>query len=211
MLTRLATFLVPLLAAGAPVPPAPPAPPLVDHELKTDADVRVYFIGEGAGYANSLGFTTDGSGSRIGRTITAPAPDDPQRAFLGISTDTATRALFPLRVTLGGVGGPSAGTMLALGIIDKLTPGQLNGGRFVAGTGTIDPQGNVGAIGGIEQKMVGARDSGATLFLAPASNCDDVSSGGVPSGLTVARVSTLSEAVTAIEAYVAGRSVVGCR
>lgn len=141
---------------------------------------------------------------------TGKAPDDPNRAFLGIGVGTTYKAPFPISVQLGGVGGPSAGTMLSLGIVDKLTPGELNGGKFVAGTGTITPDGQVGPIGGIAQKMVGARRAGATLFLAPASNCDDVLAGGVPDGLTVAKVATLAEAVTAIEGYVAGRPVTGC-
>ena len=144
-------------------------------------------------------------------TVTAgTAPDDPSRAFLGIGVGTTYKAPFPISVELGGVGGPSAGTMLSLGIIDKLTPGELNGGKFVAGTGTITPDGTVGTIGGIEQKLVGARRAGATLFLAPAGNCADVVAGGVPDGLTVAKVSTLTDAVNAIEAYVAGSPVTGC-
>ena len=141
---------------------------------------------------------------------TGALPKDPARAYLGITVGTTFRGTFPISVTLGGVGGPSAGTMLSLGIIDKLTPGELTGGRFIAGTGTITPDGTVGPIGGIAQKMVGARSSGATLFLAPDSNCADVRAASVPGGLTVARVSTLADAVTAVEDYVAGKPVVGC-
>jgi Lon-like protease len=144
------------------------------------------------------------------RVTTVANPDDASRAFLGIEVGEVQRPRFHIDITLGGVGGPSAGMMLSLGIIDKLTPGQLNGGRFVAGTGTITPDGKVGAIGGIEQKMVGARNSGATLFLAPESNCGDVLDNGIPSGLTVARVSTLDEAVHAVEDYAAGKPVVPC-
>ena len=142
--------------------------------------------------------------------VTTTNPHDPARAFMGISVGEDYKAPFHLEFTLGGVGGPSAGTMLSLGIIDKLTPGELNGGKFVAGTGTITPDGIVGAIGGIEQKMTGARRAGATLFLAPADNCADVLRGGVPDGLTVARISTLAEAVSAVEAYVAGKPVTPC-
>lgn len=137
-------------------------------------------------------------------------PQTASKAFLGISVGTTYRATFPLTITVGGVGGPSAGTMLALGIVDKLTPGELNGGKFVAGTGTIDPDGNVGPIGGIAQKMVGARGNGAVLFLAPASNCADVQQAAVPDGLTVAKIATLADAVKAVEDYVAGKPVTGC-
>jgi PDZ domain-containing protein len=107
---------------------------------------------------------------------------------------------FPVKIKLelADVGGPSGGMMFALGIIDRLTPGQLTGGKHIAGTGTIDPAGNVGAIGGIRHKLFGAADAGATIFLAPESNCDEVV-GHVPNGLTVVKVKTLSEAKSALE------------
>jgi PDZ domain-containing protein len=107
---------------------------------------------------------------------------------------------FPVKIKLelADVGGPSGGMMFALGIIDRLTPGQLTGGKHIAGTGTIDPAGNVGPIGGIRHKLFGAADAGATIFLAPESNCDEVV-GHVPSGLTVVKVKTLSEAKSALE------------
>jgi PDZ domain-containing protein len=107
---------------------------------------------------------------------------------------------FPVKVKLelADVGGPSGGMMFALGIIDRLTPGQLTGGQHIAGTGTIDPAGNVGPIGGIRHKLYGAANAGATIFLAPESNCDEVI-GHVPSGLSVVKVKTLSDAKTALE------------
>ncbi len=151
-----------------------------------------------------------GGAESIQSIVTAVSPQDPARAFLGISVGQALRAPFHLTVTLEGVGGPSAGTMFSLGIIDKLTPGELTGGKYVAGTGTITPDGTVGGIGGIEQKMLGARVAGATLFLAPAENCADVLDADIPDGLTVARISTLAEAVAAVEAYAAGKAVTPC-
>lgn len=106
---------------------------------------------------------------------------------------------FPVsvKVTLADVGGPSAGTMFALSVYDELTPGALTGGQSIAGTGTIDTKGTVGAIGGIRQKMIGARTSGARYFLAPAANCDEVT-GHIPAGLSVVKVSTFDEALTAV-------------
>jgi Lon-like protease len=108
---------------------------------------------------------------------------------------------FPIDVELqlDNVGGPSAGMMFALGIIDKLTPGPMTGGEIIAGTGTIDSAGRVGAIGGIRQKLNGADEAGASWFLAPASNCDEVS-GHVPDGMRVFAVETLDEARTVVEA-----------
>ena len=115
---------------------------------------------------------------------------------------------FPIDVTiqLDNVGGPSAGMMFALGIIDTLTPGELNGGEDVAGTGTIEANGTVGPIGGIRQKLYGARDAGADYFLAPESNCEDVV-GHVPDGLTVVSTSTLEESVHALEVIADGGDV----
>ncbi len=119
--------------------------------------------------------------------------------------------IFPFRVNIkvGDIGGPSAGMMFALGIVDKLTPANLTGGKFVAGTGEISANGAVSPIGGIQQKMAGARAAGATWFLTPASNCADTS-GAVPAGLHLAKVSTLRQALNDLAAIKAGRSVPGC-
>jgi Lon-like protease len=108
---------------------------------------------------------------------------------------------FPIDVTiqLNNVGGPSAGMMFALGIIDTLTPGSLNGGQKVAGTGTITADGTVGPIGGIRQKMYGAVGAGATWFLAPADNCAEVV-GHVPSGLRVFSVAKLEDSLNVLAA-----------
>lgn len=110
---------------------------------------------------------------------------------------------FDVRIQLENVGGPSAGMMFALGIIDKLTPGELTGGQTVAGTGTITGGGEVGPIGGIRQKMWGAVRAGADWFLAPQSNCDEVV-GSIPDGLSVFAVGTLDDATTALEAIASG-------
>ena len=92
--------------------------------------------------------------------------------------------------------------MLALGIYDKLTEGALTGGEVVAGTGTIPADGTVGPIGGIRQKMYGALDAGATAFLAPASNCDEVV-GHIPAGLSVYAIGTLDDALEVVETVAA--------
>jgi PDZ domain-containing protein len=103
---------------------------------------------------------------------------------------------FPIEVdiALEDVGGPSAGLMFALGIVDKLTQENLTAGRVVAGTGTVNAGGFVGSIGGIRHKMFGALDDGASVFLAPLGNCGDVV-GHIPQGLAVYPVATVDEAV----------------
>jgi len=100
---------------------------------------------------------------------------------------------FPVTISLKDTGGPSGGLIFALGVIEKLTPEDLLKGRVVAGTGTITPAGNIGAIGGIDDKIIAAKKAGATLFLAPADNCADVTH--IPSGITIYSVKTLEEAV----------------
>jgi PDZ domain-containing protein len=91
-----------------------------------------------------------------------------KRYLIGI----ATVANFPFDVSIssGDIGGPSAGTMWALGLYDLLTPGDLTGGRTIAGTGTIDGDGNVGEIGGVEEKVAAAKKAGADVFLVPDGN-----------------------------------------
>ncbi len=114
---------------------------------------------------------------------------------------------YPFEVTIdaGDVGGPSAGTMFALAVRDILTPGAMTGGKKIAGTGTIDDAGEVGPIGGIRQKIVGAKEAGATYFLAPADNCRDLA-GEQIEGITVVRIATFDDAVHAVDEIAAGGS-----
>jgi len=132
-------------------------------------------------------------------TITTARSDDSgkDRAIVGISAGTDHTLPFTIDIKLADVGGPSAGLMFALGIVDKLTPGSLTGGKFVAGTGTIDDEGRVGPIGGIEMKTVGARAKGARYFLTPKDNCA-AAARDVPEGLTLVRVDTMDDAVSAL-------------
>ncbi len=116
---------------------------------------------------------------------------------------------FNVKISIGNIGGPSAGMMFALAIIDKLTPANLTGGKFIAGTGEIEVDGAVDPIGGIQQKMAAARAAGATVFLTPASNCADTS-GAVPAGLRLVKVSTLGGAISALQALKQGKPVPGC-
>ncbi|MFE1425993.1 PDZ domain-containing protein [Streptomyces fungicidicus] len=133
-------------------------------------------------------------------TISTTASDDggEERAIVGISAGTDHTFPFTIDIKLADVGGPSAGLMFALGIYDKLTPGSLTGGKFVAGTGTIDDDGKVGPIGGIEMKTVGARSKGARYFLTPADNCASAAK-DTPEGLTLVKVGTIHDALGALE------------
>jgi PDZ domain-containing protein len=94
------------------------------------------------------------------------------------------------------IGGPSAGLVFALAIYDRLTPGELFAGKHVGGTGTINPTGIVGGIGGIQEKIAGAEKAGATTFLVPAPNCGDLA--GVHTSMRLVRVATLTDAIRSV-------------
>lgn len=120
------------------------------------------------------------------------------RAIVGIQAGTDHTFPFTIDIKLADVGGPSAGLMFALGIVDKLTPNDLTDGNFVAGTGTIDENGKVGPIGGIGMKTVGARAKGAEYFMTPKDNCATAAK-DVPDGLTLIKVDTIDDAVDALD------------
>lgn len=136
-------------------------------------------------------------------TFSLPLAESDGTKLLGIVGQTTYIFPFVVTITLNDVGGPSAGMMFALGIIDKLTPGSLTGGHKIAGTGTITATGTVGPIGGIRQKMYTAVQADASYFLAPTDDCDEVVD-HVPGGLRVFSVSTLDEALTALNAIATG-------
>jgi PDZ domain-containing protein len=138
-----------------------------------------------------------------------PAPSGSKGARLGVTVSTTCLAPFTVKINLERVGGPSAGLMFALAILDKAGRQNLTGGRFIAGTGEISTDGKVGPIGGIQLKMIAAKRKGATVFLAPAGNCGDVRK-ATPSGLKVIKVSTLHGAVQDLLALQRGASVPSC-
>lgn len=133
------------------------------------------------------------------RTVTVTPAENEGTPRIGIAVGGSFEFPIDVSIQLDNVGGPSAGQMFALGIYDKLTEGSLTGGVHVAGTGTIDAEGDIGAIGGIRQKMYGAQRAGATFFLAPVENCAEVV-GNIPDGLQVVTVDTLDDSLAALEA-----------
>lgn len=164
----------------------------------TSGDQLRAIVQEGQGQPIELTVDRDGEEVTVSVTPTPTEVDGTTVWRLGIQL--LSDFDFPIDVTiqLNNVGGPSAGMMFALGIIDTLTPGELNGGENVAGTGTITADGKVGPIGGIRQKMWGAVGAGADWFLAPAANCDEVV-GHIPNGLRVFAVADLDDALTVLE------------
>ena len=155
-----------------------------------------------------VGYVRNGTAGSV-RIGTTAAPDGTHRPLIGIQAQTTVHYPVTVDIRLRDVGGPSAGLMFALGIIDKLQPGSLTGGRVIAGTGEIDTSGNVGIIGGIAQKMRGARAEGATVFLVPSGNCQEAR-GNRPSGLRLVKVSTLRGALAALTLLRDGGSPPSC-
>ncbi|MBA3308703.1 MAG: PDZ domain-containing protein [Nocardioidaceae bacterium] len=136
---------------------------------------------------------------------TEPSPEDESASRVGIFLADVFDPPFKVDIELGqSIGGPSAGLMFSLAIYDLLTPGKLTGGRYVAGTGTIDASGVVGPIGGIEQKIVGAHANGATVFLVPAADCPDAAESDLADDIDLIEVTTIDDAVTALEGLASG-------
>jgi len=129
--------------------------------------------------------------------------------FAGVSVMDAPWAPFVVDFNLANVGGPSAGLMFSLAVVDKLTTGNLAGTKFVAGTGTIKVDGSVGRIGGILHKMSAARAAGATVFLVPAGNCIEATSGKL-AGLQLVKVDNLGGAVNALHAVASSGQPPSC-
>jgi Lon-like protease len=158
-----------------------------------------------AGSVLSVGYRR---GDGTGRAAISTAADN-GTPRLGVEIKQEQPHPFDVKIDLGEIGGPSAGLMFALGIIDKLRPADLTGGRIIAGTGTIDDEGNVGPIGGIPQKLVGAKDAGAQLFLVPIGNCAEAVRNAVP-GLPMAEVATVDDALTALQTFNSGGTPKPC-
>ena len=136
-------------------------------------------------------------------TITLGKGEDRDYGYLGIAVRDAPWAPFTIDFNLANIGGPSAGLMFSLAVIDKLTTGDVNGGKFVAGTGSISPDGKVGPIGGIIHKMSTAQDAGATVFLVPADNCDEARTAAGDT-MDLLKVETLTQAVDSLKALSSG-------
>ena len=146
----------------------------------------------------TIGYVRDGEKKSVD-IVTRPDAINKELPRIGV----ALRSTFDFPVTITNnvgerVGGPSAGAMFALAIYDRLTPGSLTGGREVAGTGEITPDGKIGPIGGIRQKIAGAADDGAKVFLVPAANCAEASDGD-DHGMRLVKVSKLDDAIDSLK------------
>jgi PDZ domain-containing protein len=168
----------------------------LDGEAITDLE-QLKMIVTGWDESEPIEVVVERSGNQV-TEIVSPIKDSEGDFRMGIVIGYKYEFPIEVNLELGDVGGPSGGLMFALGIIDRLTTEDLTGGLHIAGTGTINQAGEVGPIGGVVQKLYGASRSGATVFLAPAGNCEEIV-GNVPAGLRVVKIGTLQDAITALE------------
>ncbi len=178
----------------------------VDGAAVGNADEAVAAIGQlapGDVVTLTIG---EGEGAAEVDVELAPNPEDEARPYVGVLLRDYQVLPYDIDIEAGAIGGPSAGLLFSLGIVDRLSEEDLTGGAIVAGTGTIDTQGQVGPIGGIVQKVAGAvdRDEPATVFLVPDGNWDAAVTATPADDVTLVRVATLDQAVTALEALAAG-------
>lgn len=186
------------------------------NQVQTKTSKEVAQLVRSNPIGSQITFLVDRSGSKLEIKVTSAARvDDPTTAedesgiaYVGIGLDMQYVGQFNVDFAETNIGGPSAGMMFSIAIVDLLTPGALTQGESIAGTGTVDGNGNVGPIGGISRKLIGARDAGATLFIAPKSNCSEIIN--IPEGLTVVAVETLDQAIKAIDDFNSGAPLVGC-
>jgi PDZ domain-containing protein len=141
--------------------------------------------------------------------ITLGHNDDRDYGYLGVAVQDAPWAPFNVDFNLANIGGPSAGLMFSLAVVDKLTTGDLNGSKFIAGTGTIGPDGTVGPIGGITHKMSSAQEAGATVFLVPAENCDEART-ATGNTMELVKAENLTQTVEALQAMTSGKEPPRC-
>ncbi|MGY2085018.1 YlbL family protein [Blastococcus sp. SYSU DS0539] len=180
----------------------------VDGQPVPDSDVLADVL-TGIPPGTTVPVTYTRLGERGTTTVTTGAAEGRAGSLLGISVLDQPSAPFDVDIQVADVGGPSAGLMLTLGILDLVGEEDLTGGAVIAGTGTIDLEGNVGPIGGIPLKIVSARDIGAEVFLVPAGNCAEAVA-APDAGVPLARVATLDDALEALADVRAGRTPESC-
>jgi Lon-like protease len=165
--------------------------------VRTPSQVQDAVTASGPGKPMDLRIEREG----VKRTVTLTPEESDGEARVGIELLPSYR--FPFQVSVGindQIGGPSAGLMFSLGIYDTLTPGSLTDGEVIAGTGTIAPSGKVGPIGGIQQKIAAARETGARLFLVPAANCGEALS-ATNGDMRLVRAATMHDVVDSLETW----------
>jgi PDZ domain-containing protein len=171
-------------------------------ELPTD--IGAVLVDKDPGDIVSVSLLRDGV-ARVVEVELVAREDDPTTSIIGISAAALNPTFeypFPVEIDAGLIGGPSAGMMYTLAVMEVLGPNDLARGRIVAGTGTIDSDGNIGAIGGIRQKVVAAEAAGAEVMLVPSSNYEEALT-APRRDLELIPVATLDDALAALEGLAA--------
>lgn len=206
-----------VLIVGAVAPDGPAAGLLADGDrlvsvagvpVDTVSGVRDTVSSRAPGEVIDVVVEKDGVQRTASVTLGA-RPDDESRGYLGVTPAQEPDVPFTVTFNLADVGGPSAGLMFSLAVVDKLSPGELSNGEFVAGTGTIDADGAVGPIGGIPYKLIAAREAGATKFLVPSRNCDEARQ-NAPNGLQLVKVDSLDGAIDSLQSLGRGDQAPSC-
>lgn len=182
-----------------------------DADTATPASVREAVQAKKPGETIDITFLREEKGKKKEHKVSVELgthPHDTKLAYLGAVMAAIPAGDLRVKYNLEDIGGPSAGLMFSLAVVDKLSPGELTGGKFVAGTGTIDDNGTVGPIGGAKHKVAAAKEAGAEVFLAPEANCPEVKSKS--EGITVISVKTLEGAIEALDAYAKGGEYPTC-
>ena len=167
------------------------------RQVETVEDIGAALSGFEPGDTVSLTVGRAGSLIDVDVELTSSA-EDPERVLIGIVPGVLTQPPFPLTIDAGDVGGPSAGMMHTIAIIDSLTEGELTNGKVIAGTGTINLDGTIGRIGNVRQKVVGAEAAGAEYMLVPAGNYETALT-AQRDDIVIVPVSTLQEAIEFLE------------
>jgi PDZ domain-containing protein len=172
-------------------------------KLNNTTDVLRYLEDKKAGEVVSVEINRSGVGVMIKEIALSPRPDG--SAFIGINIQEQFDFPFDVQIKLAETGGPSGGLIFALGIVEKLTQADLIRSRNIAGTGTITTDGLVGPIGGIAEKIIGAKNDGVDLFFTPINNCQDINNpdqigaGKGGKSMKIVPVATLAEAIEVLK------------
>jgi PDZ domain-containing protein len=167
-------------------------------EATSVGELQELVTADPAGTSLRIGYVRDSQAGTVEIT-TAADPRDGRTPRIGVAVGHEMDVPFEVTFDLDRIGGPSAGLMFALGIIDMLEPEDLTGGQVIAGTGSIEDNGTVGPIGGLPQKLVAAHEVGATAFLVPAQNCPEAVASAQPE-MVLIKVETLADALDGLAA-----------
>ena len=173
----------------------------VDQKVLTSAtQITDYLDSKKAGDVVKVSVIRSSAGSTPIEIPVKLSKRDDGSAYIGVNIETKHNFPVNVKIKLDETGGPSGGLIFALGIVEKLQSEDLIRGRNIAGTGTITDAGEVGPIGGITEKIIGAKKAGVSIFIAPIENCSDITHPELLKGIKVVPVATLSEALAVLRA-----------